>query len=101
MATMTWTTVLTDPPAFFAERGDDPELRGPALVVLVVGLLGLLSAVPTLLLVLRGVPPGARGIVGIGLAIVRRIAGAHGWTVGLAEGHEGGLRIEFDDVASD
>lgn len=66
---MTWTTVLTDPQAFFAGRGDDPGLGGPALVVLVVGLLGLLSAVPTLLLVLRGVPPGAQGIVGVGLAI--------------------------------
>lgn len=66
---MSWTTVLTDPQAFFADRGDDPGLRGPALVVLVVGVLGLLSAVPTLLLVLRGVPPAARGIVGVGLAI--------------------------------
>lgn len=69
MATMSWTTVLTDPQAFFAERADDSGLRGPVLVVLVVGILGLLSAVPTLLLVLRGVPAGARGIVGVGLAI--------------------------------
>lgn len=66
---MSWTTVLTDPEEFFAERADDPALRGPALVVLVVGVLGLLSAVPVLLLVLRGVPSGARAIVGAGLAI--------------------------------
>lgn len=66
---MTWTTVLTHPDEFFAERTDDPGLRGPVLIVLAVGVLGLLSAVPSLLLVLRGIPAEARAIVGAGLAI--------------------------------
>lgn len=66
---MSWTTVLTHPDEFFAERTDDPGLRGPVLIVLAVGVLGLLSAVPSLLLVLRGIPAEARAIVGAGLAI--------------------------------
>lgn len=66
---MAWTTVLTHPDEFFAERTDDPGLRGPVLIVLAVGVLGLLSAVPSLLLVLRGIPAEARAIVGAGLAI--------------------------------
>lgn len=66
---MSWTTVLTHPDEFFAERTHDPGLRGPVLIVLAVGVLGLLSAVPSLLLVLRGIPAEARAIVGAGLAI--------------------------------
>jgi signal transduction histidine kinase len=37
---------------------------------------------------------------GFGLAIVRRIAEAHGWAVSVAEGREGGARFEFR-VATD
>jgi len=33
---------------------------------------------------------------GFGLAIVRRVADAHGWEVDVAEGDEGGARVEFD-----
>ena len=35
---------------------------------------------------------------GFGLAIVRRIAQAHGWEVRLTETTHGGTRIEFDGV---
>ena len=37
---------------------------------------------------------------GFGLAIVARIAKAHGWSVAATESAEGGLRIEFTDVES-
>jgi signal transduction histidine kinase len=54
-----------------------------------------------------GIPPDARdevfnqgyttdsGGTGIGLAIVRRVADAHGWTVELVESEDGGARFEF------
>jgi len=57
-----------------------------------------------------GIPEGERGSVfeaghttaadgsGFGLAIVRRIAEAHGWSVGLTEGADGGARFEFRGV---
>ena len=57
-----------------------------------------------------GVPPEARDTVfdpgyttadegtGFGLAIVRRIAEAHGWEVTLAASDAGGARFEFDGV---
>ena len=35
---------------------------------------------------------------GLGLTIVRRIAGAHGWTVRVTDADEGGARLEFDTV---
>jgi signal transduction histidine kinase len=35
---------------------------------------------------------------GFGLAIVERIADAHGWTVSLSEGTDGGARFEFTGV---
>jgi len=35
---------------------------------------------------------------GFGLAIVREIARAHGWTLALTEGSDGGARFEFTDV---
>jgi signal transduction histidine kinase len=37
----------------------------------------------------------APGGTGFGLAIVERIAEAHGWTVSVTEGREGGARFEF------
>nr|WP_281362342.1 ATP-binding protein [Natronomonas salina] len=40
----------------------------------------------------------ARSGTGLGLAIVRRIAEAHGWTVDVREGADGGARFEFTDV---
>jgi signal transduction histidine kinase len=55
-----------------------------------------------------GIPEGERESVfdvgetsqadgtGMGLAIVEQIAGAHGWTVSLAESADGGARFEFD-----
>ena len=58
-----------------------------------------------------GVPPGEREAVfepghtssdsgtGFGLAIVKRIADAHGWNVALTEGKAGGARFEFTGVA--
>ena len=57
-----------------------------------------------------GVPPGDRATVfafefttdeagtGLGLAIVDAIAGAHGWTVEMTEGSQGGARVVFSDV---
>ena len=58
-----------------------------------------------------GIPESARDSVfdpgyttaddgtGFGLAIVSRIADAHGWTVTLTESRAGGARFEFDGVA--
>ncbi|GAA0548350.1 PAS domain-containing sensor histidine kinase [Halorubrum ejinorense] len=59
----------------------------------------------------RGIPPAEREAVfepghtstesgtGFGLAIVKRIADAHGWNVTLREGKAGGARFEFTGVA--
>jgi len=65
----TWTTALTDPETFFQERQPDPNLLGPVLVVLLVGVLGLVSVVPSLLVLLRDVPSEAQPVIGAGLAI--------------------------------
>jgi len=58
-----------------------------------------------------GIPPDRRAAVfapghssasggtGFGLTIVRRIAEAHGWTVAVTEGTNGGARFVFSDVA--
>ena len=40
----------------------------------------------------------SRGGTGFGLSIVSQIAEAHGWTVDVTEGREGGARFEFDGV---
>jgi PAS domain S-box-containing protein len=40
----------------------------------------------------------ASGGTGFGLTIVRRIAEAHGWTVAITEGTDGGARFEFTGV---
>lgn len=40
----------------------------------------------------------ASGGTGFGLTIVRRIAEAHGWTVAVTEGTDGGARFEFSEV---
>jgi PAS domain S-box-containing protein len=57
-----------------------------------------------------GIPPGERSDVlefgyttaesgtGFGLAIVRQVADAHGWTVDLTASDDGGARFEFDGV---
>jgi PAS domain S-box-containing protein len=57
-----------------------------------------------------GIPPSDRELVldpgytsteggtGFGLAIVRRVAEAHGWTVEITEGTAGGARFEFHGV---
>jgi PAS domain S-box-containing protein len=39
-----------------------------------------------------------QGGTGFGLAIVRAVAAAHGWSVRVVEGTEGGARFEFGDV---
>ena len=58
----------------------------------------------------QGIPPADRDAVfepghttsqsgtGLGLTIVRRIAEAHGWTVRMVEGTDGGARIECTNV---
>jgi PAS domain S-box-containing protein len=38
---------------------------------------------------------------GLGLALARRIAEAHGWTMTLTEGAAGGLRVEFTGLAGE
>jgi PAS domain S-box-containing protein len=35
---------------------------------------------------------------GLGLVIVREVATAHGWTVSITEGRDGGARFEFSGV---
>jgi signal transduction histidine kinase len=40
----------------------------------------------------------ATGGTGFGLTIVKRIAKAHGWGVGITDGRSGGARFEFDTV---
>jgi signal transduction histidine kinase len=41
----------------------------------------------------------AEGGVGFGLAIVERVADAHGWEVRVTEGSDGGARFEVSSVA--
>ena len=43
----------------------------------------------------------ASGGTGFGLAIVKRIAEAHGWQVAVVDGTDGGARFEFTDVDFD
>lgn len=45
----------------------------------------------------RGYSTAAEG-AGFGLAIVRTIAQAHGWTVAATESEDGGARFEFTDL---
>lgn len=68
---------VTVPAAFFEGRDDDPDARGPALVVLGVGLAGLLSAIPVFLFVYRSVPDAAQGffLVGAGAGLVGALVG--------------------------
>jgi PAS domain S-box-containing protein len=42
-----------------------------------------------------------QGGTGFGLAIVRAVAAAHGWSVRVVEGAAGGARFEFGDVRAD
>lgn len=71
---MSWTTVLTDPGTFFQERRHDPRLAGPALIVLVIGILGLVSAVPGFYLIYDNAPQAAQVIVLAGLVIGAMVA---------------------------
>ncbi len=43
-----------------------------------------------------GFSPGNTG-TGFGLAIVKQVAGAHGWEVTITDGEQGGARFEFTD----
>ena len=43
---------------------------------------------------------GSNDGTGFGLAIVRRIADAHGWSVSVTDGNEGGARFEFTGVTA-
>lgn len=59
----------TDPASFFDHEADDPELRGPALVVVLVAVIGLLSSVPVFRALFGTVPPGAGPFVLVGLVV--------------------------------
>lgn len=68
---------VTDPATFFEGRGEDPDARGPTLVVLILGIVGLLNAVPVFLLIYRSSPGAARGflLVGAGAGLVGALVG--------------------------
>lgn len=59
--------LLTDPDGFFEERDRSPSLRRPALVVLVVGLLGGASSEPVALIVDGSLPPGTEAFFFVGV----------------------------------
>jgi hypothetical protein len=59
---------LLDPDAFFASRIDDPNLRGPAAVVLTLGVLGLLSSIPIMLAMLNAMPGETQSFFLVGAA---------------------------------
>lgn len=51
--------LLTNPDAFFEERSDDPSLLRPALVVLLVAVLGVVGSYPVIQATVSALPPEA------------------------------------------
>jgi hypothetical protein len=66
--------LLTDPDSFFAERAEDPALRWPALLVLVVGLVSVAGSFPVLQATLSALPPEAGGFVTV-IQVVGAVVG--------------------------
>jgi hypothetical protein len=55
--------LLTNPDAFFERRRESPSLLGPALVVTVVGVVGVVSSYPIVQATLSALPPEAGAFV--------------------------------------
>jgi hypothetical protein len=55
--------LLTNPDAFFAERSDDPSLLRPALVVLIVAVIGVIGSYPVIQATISALPPEAGAFV--------------------------------------
>lgn len=60
---------LVNPDAFFRERADDPSLGRPALVVLAVGVIGLVSVLAQWQVAQASVPANTRSLVGLVLGV--------------------------------
>ena len=65
---MTALDLLTNPDAFFRERADDPSLVGPAVVVVLVAVVGIAGSVPVLRTTMAAMPDEAAPFLPILLA---------------------------------
>jgi hypothetical protein len=60
---------LTEPASFFEAESHEPSLGQPAVVVGLVAVAGILGSIPTTLVVVDSLPPGAGIIAAFGLAV--------------------------------
>ena len=66
--------LLTNPDAFFAERSDDPSLLGPAVVVLIVAVIGVVGSYPVIRATISALPPEAGTFVTV-IQVVGAVVG--------------------------
>lgn len=60
---------LTRPESFFESRQANPSLLYPAVIVAIIGVLGVIATIPTFLVVSRGMPAGARLFLAVGAVV--------------------------------
>ena len=66
--------LLTNPDAFFADRSDDPSLLGPAGVVLLVAVVGVVGSYPVIQATISALPPEAGPFVTV-IQVVGAVVG--------------------------